>query len=77
MLRRLLVDSAHYILGPFGEHCDLRRFGLKLAARCGKNAKRRAVVARKLAVLLHKLWVTAEVYEPLRPKARGKAVVAA
>jgi transposase len=79
MLRRLLVGSAHYILGPFGEDCDLRRFGLKLAARGGKNAKRRAVVAvaRKLAVLLHKLWVTAEVYEPLRPKAREKAVVAA
>ncbi len=33
-----------------------------------KNAKKRAVVAvaRKLAVLLHRLWVTAEVYEPLR-----------
>jgi transposase len=68
MLRRLLVGSAHYILGPFGEDCDLRRLGLKLAARGGKNAKKRAVVAvaRKLAVLLHSLWVTGEVYEPLR-----------
>jgi len=52
MLRRLLVGSAHYIVGPFGEDCDLRRFGMKLAARGGKNAKKRAVVAvaRKLAV---------------------------
>jgi transposase len=68
MLRRLLVGSAQYILGPFGEECDLRRFGLKLAARGGKNAKRRAVVAvaRKLAVLLHRLWLTGEKYEPLR-----------
>lgn len=68
MLRRLLVGSAHYILGPFGKDCDLRRFGLRLAARGGKNAKRRAVVAvaRKLGVLLHRLWVTAEVYAPLR-----------
>jgi len=68
MLRRLLVGSAQYILGPFGADCDLRRFGLKLAARGGKNAKRRAVVAvaRKLGVLLHRLWTTAEVYEPLR-----------
>lgn len=65
-LRRLLVGCAHYILGPFGEDCDLRRFGLRLTARGGKNAKRRAVVAvaRKLAVLLHRLWVTGEVYEP-------------
>jgi transposase len=68
MLRRLLVGSAQYILGPFGEDCDLRRFGMKLAARGGKNAKKRAVVAvaRKLAVLLHRLWVTGEEYEPLR-----------
>ena len=70
MLRRLMVGSAHYILGPFGEDCDLRQFGLKLAARGGKNAKKRAVVAvaRKLAVLLHRLWLTGETYEPLRQK---------
>ena len=68
MMRQLLVQSAQYILGHFGEDSDLRRQGLKLAARGGKNAKKRAVVAvaRKLAVLLHRLWVTAEVYEPLR-----------
>jgi transposase len=66
-LRTLLVQGAHYILGPFGEDSDLRRWGQKLAARGGKNAKKRAVVAvaRKLAVLLHHLWVTGEVYEPL------------
>jgi transposase len=65
-LRRLLVGSAQYILGPFGPDCDLRRWGLKLAQRGGKNAKKRAVVAvaRKLAVLLHHLWVTGEVYDP-------------
>jgi transposase len=65
-MRRLLVGSAHYILGAFGPDCDLRRFGLKLAARGGKNAKRRAVVAvaRKLAVLLHRLWVSDEPYDP-------------
>ena len=68
MLRQLLVSSAQYILGPFGEDCDLQRFGLKLAARGGKNAKKRAVVAvaRKLSVMLHRLWLTGEVYEPLR-----------
>lgn len=73
-LRRLLVHSAHYILGPFGEDSDLRYWGLKIAERGGKNAKKRAVVglARKLAVLLHRLWVTGEVYEPFY--ASGKSV---
>jgi transposase len=67
-LRTLMVQGAHYILGPFGQDSDLRRWGLKLAERGGKNAKKRAViaVARKLAVLLHKLWISGEVYEPLR-----------
>jgi transposase len=69
MLRKLLVGSAHYILGPFAkeEDSDLRRHGEKIARRGGKNAKKRAVVAvaRKLSVLLHRLWVTAEVYDPL------------
>ena len=65
-LRRLLVGCAQYIVGPFGPECDLRRFGQKLAARGGKNAKRRAVVAvaRKLSVLLHRLWVTGAEYDP-------------
>jgi transposase len=67
MLRRLLVGSAHYILGPFGGNSDLRRHGEKIASRGAKNAKKRAAVAvaRKLSVLLHRLWVSGEVYEPL------------
>src|SRR6201981_1751368 len=67
-LRTMMVQGAHYILGPFGEDSDLRRWGRKLSERGGKNAKKRAVVAvaRKLAVLLHRLWVSGEVYEPLR-----------
>jgi transposase len=67
-VRRLLVGCAHYILGPFGPDSDLRRWGLRLALRGGKTAKKRAVVAvaRKLAVLLHRLWVTGATYEPLR-----------
>ena len=74
-LRKLLVQGAQYILGPFGEDCDLRRWGLKLCGQPekGKNkvsqrAKKRAVtaVARKLAVLLHTLWRRGDPYEPLR-----------
>lgn len=67
-LRRLLVGSAQYILGAFGPPCGLRSFGLKLAARGGKKAKRRAVVAvaRKLAVRLHAMWVKQTIYDPAR-----------
>lgn len=71
-LRRLLVSSAHHILGPFGPDTDLRRFGQSMAQRGGKNAKKRSIiaVAKKLAVLLHRLWITGEVYEPLRNAAK-------
>ena len=77
-LRTLLVQGAHYILGPFGEDSDLRRWGQKLSARGGKNAKKRAVVAvaRKLAVLLHRLWVSGEVYEPLRNSQKAMSTAA-
>lgn len=64
--RRLLVSAAHYILGPFGPACDLRRHGLAIAERGGTNAKKRAVVAvaRKLAVVLHHLWISGAPYDP-------------
>lgn len=64
--RRLLVSAAQYILGPFGPACDLRRYGEAIAHRGGKHAKKRAVVAvaRKLAVLLHQLWVSGATYDP-------------
>lgn len=64
--RRLLVGAGQYILGPFGPDCDLRRYGMAIAQRGGKNAKKRAVVAvaRKLAVLLHRLWLSETAYDP-------------
>jgi transposase len=67
-VRRLLVNCAQRILGPFGQDSDLRRYGQRVIARGGKSAKKKAVVAvaRKLAVLMHRLWSTGEVYEPLR-----------
>jgi transposase len=65
-LRRLLVQAAHYVLGPFAPDSQLRRWGLKLAASGGQRGKKRAVVAvaRKLAVLLHHLWRSGESYRP-------------
>jgi transposase len=72
MLRTLLVNCAHHILGVHGQDSDLRRWGLELARavdRKGKQGARKlaaTAVARKLAVLLHRLWVTGAKYEPLR-----------
>ena len=77
-LQTLRVQKGTLHLGPFGEDSDLRRWGQKLAARGGKNGKKRAVVAvaRKLAVLLHRLWVSGEVYEPLRNSQNAMTVAA-
>jgi transposase len=68
VFRRLITQSAQYILGPFGKDCALRRWGLSLAVRGGKNAKKRAViaVARKLSILMHRLWVKQEEFDPER-----------
>jgi len=67
-LRTMLVQGAHYIISRRGPDPDLKRWGPHLAQSGGKRGKKKAVVAvaRKLGVLLHRLWVTGEVYEPLR-----------
>jgi transposase len=79
-MRRLLVLAANYIMGRFGPDCDLRRFGLRIAGDgTNKTAKKRArvAVARKLAVLMHHLWRTGEVYDPFYlAKKRGEPVPA-
>lgn len=67
-LRSVLVQAAQYVLGRYGPDSDLRRWGLKLAGEGNKSRRKQAViaVARKLSVLLHHLWSSGEVYEPLR-----------
>lgn len=79
LLRSYLVQAAHYILGPFGPDCDLRRHGQRIYERGGKNARKRAVVAvaRKLAVLLHHLWLTGETYRPIKAEVKRSEVRAA
>lgn len=74
-LRQLLVSCAHYILGPFGPECELRHHGMAICARGGKNAKKRAAVAvaRKLAVLLHRLWVAGKDYDPFYSSKKAMA----
>jgi transposase len=76
LMRSLLVQAAHCQLRKGAPDSDLRAWGLSKAEKGGKNAKRRALVgmARKLGVLLHRLWVTGEVYEPLYNRKREQAV---
>jgi transposase len=83
MLRKLLVNCAHHILGPHGQESDLRQWGLALiqaGQRAGKKGARKraaAAVARKLAVLLHRLWVSRQEYDPLRQQKRKAAATMA
>ena len=67
-LRTLPVQCAQYLLGQWGPDCDLRRHGLKLAAKGGKAAKKKAVtaIARKLAVLMLVMWQRQSDYQPLK-----------
>jgi transposase len=76
LLRGYLVQAAHYILGPFGPDCELRRYGQRIHERGGKNARKRAAVAvaRKLAVLLHRLWLTGEPYRPFKQTTKRNEV---
>lgn len=70
-VRTLLVEAAHALLRERSPDTDLKRWGLQRAERGGKIAHKRAVlaVARRLAVLLHRLWVTGAAYVPLRKQA--------
>lgn len=78
-VRRLLVQCAQYILGPFGQDSDLRRFGQRIAASAGKGSKKRAIiaVARKLSVVMHRLLVTKQTYQPLMSGEPGGELQAA
>src|SRR5271156_3715679 len=70
-LRSLLIECANHIIRPHGRDSSLRQWGLHLASRGGKQARNRAIVAvaRKLAVLLHRIWVTQEPYVPFYAEA--------
>ncbi len=74
-VRSLLVQCAHYMLGHFGEDCDLRRKGEALIARGGRGARKKAAVAvaRKLSVLMHRLWVADTLYDPFYQSDRQAA----
>jgi transposase len=82
-LRRLLVQSAHCILRQGAPDSDLRRWGLRKleqemreqkGGRKNQNGKKRILVAvaRRLAVLLHRLWTSGAQYDPLYEAKRNQ-----
>lgn len=68
-LRQLLVQCAQYLIGHFGPDCALRDQGLKLVAKGGKAAKKKATIAiaRKLAVMMIAMWQKGTEYEAYPP----------
>jgi len=84
-MRSLLVQCAQRIMSRRGPDCELKRFGLRIAGidpqrpvtkKDSKSRKRKKIavvaVARKLGVLLHRLWVTGEVYDPFYATKRNR-----
>lgn len=61
-IRRLLVQAAHAMMNT-KKDCHLKQWAAKVAARRGKG-KATVALARKLAALMHHLWITGEVFRP-------------
>lgn len=78
LVRRLLVQGAQLVLREHAPDSALKQWGLRLVDRGGAGAKKRAViaVARKMAVLMHRLWVTGGPYEPWAAGAAPRAEAA-
>ncbi len=67
----MLVQAAHGCLRS-RQDADLKRWAEQLAGRIGKK-KAVVALARKLAVLLHRLWVRGEDYQARRPEMAAAA----
>ena len=75
LMRSLMVQAAHCVMRKGAPDSDLKAWGLGKMQSGGKRAKRRAIVgvARKLAVMLHRLWASGEVYDPLYNRKAAQA----
>jgi len=55
MLRHLLYEAANALLSRVKQSCPLKRWGLRLQKRLGAR-KAKVALARRLAVILHRMW---------------------
>ncbi|MDP9143755.1 MAG: transposase [Actinomycetota bacterium] len=60
-VRRALYQAANVLIHRSGRWCALKSWAVRLAKRRGLG-KAKVALARKLAVVLHKMWVTGELY---------------
>jgi transposase len=77
-VRHLLMTAANYILREGSADTTLKRHGLRICARGGKVARRKAkvAVARKLAVTMLAMLKAGRPYEDRRPEKGPSAKVA-
>ena len=73
------MQAAQCALKQGAPDTDLKRWATGHFRPGDKTGKKKTVIglARRIAVLLHKLWVNGEVYEPNYQRKRQKAVPAA
>lgn len=70
-VRSALYEAAFVLLTSSKSSCLLRQWGLRI--RREKGIKRAAVaVARKLAVIMHRMWITERDFDPGLPTAKSK-----
>lgn len=62
MVRRHLVIAATVLMTNTKKWCPLKAWGVRLAKRHG-FAKARVAVARKLAIVLHRMWMTGQDFQ--------------
>jgi transposase len=67
LLRAYLYEAASVLLHRTKKWCALKAWGLRLAKRVGMK-KAQVAVARKLAVILHCIWVDGTTFEWAREK---------
>jgi transposase len=65
-VRRALYQAANVLIHHSQGWCALKSWAVRLAARRGLS-KAKVALARKLAVVLHKMWITGEPYRFAKP----------
>jgi Transposase and inactivated derivatives len=75
MMRKLLTTAANYVLRETSADSALKRYGMRICARGGKIARRKAktAVARKLSVIMMAMLQSGEPYRDERVSNESQA----
>ena len=72
--RRALVNAATVLLANSNDWNSIKAWGVRLAKRIGFS-KARVAVARKLAVIMHRIWINNDRFRPKKLKATELAAL--